>query len=305
MAEIPVSDDTASFESALAAIRKIPPSRGVRLLRPLMLLAAPLLGALDDRTKQRLAEATGGEHVFSAEVATASNVLLDFLLYPVLGYCVGLVAGMPPLGESDRGWIMLGIVVASVETMVRLRQGIFRARPVGEIALGGSAYGTPIAWLLRPLISQVARWRRNGVVPVEGFVGEVFESKRERERRYGEVYIVEEHAGGSYVRLELPRNIPASQARDRLQLGDEMPDYDLKVELDDGSLLVRGSVAAPELRAVCGVSPAFPADFLTRIPLRGIADRCVHRYENKLLEVVVVRKGVPTGANGSNRTASG
>ncbi|RMD84748.1 MAG: hypothetical protein D6815_03465 [Candidatus Dadabacteria bacterium] len=293
------------FEAALRAVRHLSGGRGRRWIRPLMLLCAPLLGALDDRSKRALAEATGGEHVFSAETATALNILLDFLLYPVLGYLAGLAAGNPPLTESDRGWILLGIMLATGETLVRLREGIFGARPANQIRLGGSLYGTPVGWLLAPLIERVVRWRRSGVIPVDGYFTPEFESKRERERRYGEVYAVEEHDGGAYIRMELPRRIPPSAARDRLGLSEEMPDYDLKIAIEPEQVVVRGSVPDPDVRAVFAVSPACPTDFETRIPVAGPVAGYAWRYRDKLLEIVVVRKGALADENGSNHRARG
>jgi hypothetical protein len=91
--------------------------------------------------------------------------------------------------------------------------------------------------------------------------------------------------------MELPREIPPSAARDELGLGKEMPDYDIRVALGDGSLTIRGAVVDPDLRAVCGVSPAFPADFRTEIPVDGRITGFRRRYADKLLEIVVLKQG--------------
>ena len=132
--------------------------------------------------------------------------------------------------------------------------------------------------------------RVSGVVPHDGFLSGSHESKRERERRYGEVYEVEEWSGGYYVRMELPRRIPQSQARDRLGLGDEMPDYDIVLEATKEGLGVRGSVVDDRLRSLCGVSPSFPPDFFTVIPVEGAILGLSRRYGDKVLEVVVLKE---------------
>lgn len=132
--------------------------------------------------------------------------------------------------------------------------------------------------------------RASGVVPHDGFLSGSHESKRERERRYGEVYEVEEWSDGLYLRMELPRRIPVSQARDRLALGDEMPDYDIALEATKEGLRVRGSVVDDRLRSLCGVSPSFPADFLTVIPVEGAIHGLCRRYGDKVLEVVVLKE---------------
>lgn len=132
--------------------------------------------------------------------------------------------------------------------------------------------------------------RASGVVPHDGFLSGSHESKRERERRYGEVYEVEEWSDGLYLRMELPRRIPVSRARDRLALGDEMPDYDIALEATKEGLSVRGSVVDDRLRSLCGVSPSFPADFLTVIPVEGAIHGLCRRYGDKVLEVVVLKE---------------
>jgi len=100
---------------------------------------------------------------------------------------------------------------------------------------------------------------------------------------------VSEFDGGYYIRFDLPRTIPPSALRDELGLGEEMPDYALTLELDGESLTVGGSVVDPELRAVCGVSPAFPPDFRTVIALGPGLSGFRHRYADKVLEVAVVK----------------
>lgn len=132
--------------------------------------------------------------------------------------------------------------------------------------------------------------RGNGSPGFDGFSSAAFESKRERERRYGEVYRVEEHHGGYYVRLELPRTVPPSAAKARLGIGDEMPDYDVDVTLSAPELTVSGHVAQPDLRALCGISSAFPPDFRTSIHLAGSLGGLGYRYSDKVLEIVVSRR---------------
>jgi hypothetical protein len=198
---------------------------------------------------------------------------------------------MQAFTEADKSWIVLGVLAAAGETLVRLRDGIFHAKPAAQIRYGASLYGAPLGLLFGPFVSGFVRGRRSGWVPVEGFYSREFEPKREREKRYGEVYTVEEFDDGYYVRMELPRQIPPSAAKDELGLGDVMPDYELRVGLARGGLSVRGSVVDPELRAVCGVSPAFPADFKTEIPLQGALFGFRHRYTDKLLEIVVLKRG--------------
>lgn len=147
--------------------------------------------------------------------------------------------------------------------------------------------------------SLLARWRRvrprrtrSGMVPADGFFDPRFESKRERERRYGEVYTIDRYPAGAYVRLELPRRVPDSEAKRRLGIGDSMPDYELAVALDERGIVVRGGVRDATLRALCGISSAFPADFLTAIPVDPAWRLLRHRVRDKTLEIVVAAKDV-------------
>jgi len=240
-------------------------------------------------TKKVLEVAAGPLSWFSAQMSTALNVVLDFLLYPLLFYVVGLWSGLQPFTEADKSWIVFGVLLAAIETVFRLRDGIFRQIPANEMRFRASLYGLPLGFVAHPLVARLTRSSTSGQVPVDGFYGKEFEAKRERERRYGEVYFVEEFDRGYYVRLELPRKIPPSAAREELSMGDAMPDYDLRVSVDRDMVTIRGSVVDPELRAVCGISPAFPADFRTRIPLPGPLDGFRQSYRDKILELAVLK----------------
>jgi ferredoxin len=280
-----------SFEDALAKVRR-PKHGGGSLAVGLGLLAAsPILGALDHKTKLGIEQAYGDPRFFSSQLSTAINVIHNFFLYPILLFVAGVLGGMQMFTEADKTPIVMGVLIASIETAVRLRDGVFHAKPASEIRYGASIYGLPLGLVLRPIVSRFVKARRSGWVPVEGFYAREFEPKREREKRYGEVYTVDEFDHGYYVRMELPREIPPSAARDELGIGKEMPDYDLRVALDDGSLSIRGAVVDPDLRAICGVSPAFPADFKTAIPLDAAIAGFRRRYADKLLEVVVLKQG--------------
>ena len=55
--------------------------------------------------------------------------------------------------------------------------------------------------------------------------GDLYE-KLERERRYGEVYHLQEEVNGFLVEVEFPRKTPKSGIKEELGIPDEMPDYD-------------------------------------------------------------------------------
>ena len=267
-------------------------SVGSRLVGLVLLVLSPMLGALGHDTKKGIETAYGDPRFFSAQLSTALNIVQNFVLYPILFLAVAAAFGKyTAFTESDRSWITLGFLLALVETIWRLRSGVFGSVPTNRMKFGPSFYGAPLGIVLDPIVRALLKERKSGWVPVEGFYTPEFEEKRERERRYGEVYQVSEFDGGYYVRFELPRSIPPSAAKEELGLGDEMPDYDIAVRLGDEDLTVSGKIVDEQLRAVCGVSPAFPADFRTEIALDGPLSGYRHRYSDKLLEIAVLKNG--------------
>ncbi len=253
------------------------------------LLLAPLLGGLGHGPKAAIEAAVGNRAFFNVQTSTALNVANNFILYPLLAMGTGLALGARPFTEDDKGWIFIGVVIALLESMVRLRQGL-RGTPVAEMKMGASLYGFPLGLLVQPLLERLTETGSSGAVPVEGFHGGEFEEKRERQRRYGDVYTIEDLPRGYRIRLELPRVIPPSAIRDELGIGDEMPDYDLSVSVQGDSITVKGSVVDEKLRAIFGVSSSCPADFQTRISLDQPLGGYRQRYSDKLLEIVVLKQ---------------
>ena len=117
-------------------------------------------------------------------------------------------------------------------------------------------------------------------VAFDGFMSDLYDEKTERDRRYGTVYTVSEHANAYLVRLEMPRKLPASSLKRLWNLPDEMPDYDYNIALLDGVLTISASVRGEALRRLCHVSASCPADFTTRIEFAQ-ADRSVQTSTEK------------------------
>jgi hypothetical protein len=186
--------------------------------------------------------------------------------------------------------ITLGIGLATLETIWRLREAVLYAAPADEVVYRGAVYFPPLAALAAPFTALLRR--RSGVqgsVAVDGFHGGDFEEKTERERRYGEIYRLEERDNGYLLRLEFPRRVPKSGQKEELGIPDEMPDYDYDLSLENNIFIVRGHVVDPNIRKLAGVSPAFPPDFTTTIELPSRASGFKHRMENKTLEVVLLK----------------
>src|SRR5262249_35263466 len=85
---------------------------------PLALLAAGqgVLGALPAGEKERLAAAVADRRYFSPELATAANVFLNVVVYPIVCLIFALAAGRADLfTPTVHRWIFLGITLASFE----------------------------------------------------------------------------------------------------------------------------------------------------------------------------------------------
>jgi hypothetical protein len=126
-------------------------------------------------------------------------------------------------------------------------------------------------------------------VAFDGFSNPMHDEKIERDRRYGTVYTVVEHANAYLVAIEMPRRIPNSSLKQLWKLPDEMPDYDYTVTLHESVLAVRAGVRGEAMRRLSYISASFPSDFLTRIEFDQPVASFKHRLYNKVLEIVVFK----------------
>jgi len=254
-------------------------------------LAMPVLGALSWNHKRALESAIGNRRFFSAAAATGLNILLNMVFYPAVCLLLGaVVTARDVFSQHLHGLVFFGMVLAALEGMWRLREGVFQFRPAGEIRYRASMYGMALGLALAPLLRRLAPGQKEerGTVGVDGFHSGEFEEKIERDRRYGAVYALREFANGALLRMELPRRVPPSSQKRALGIPDEMPDYQIGLMLENGYLVVKGKLPDPTLRKIAAVSPAFPPDFTTRIRLPRPVKGYAHRYRDKTLEVVLL-----------------
>lgn len=278
----------ADFGELLLRIERKGPLKGW-FPRILILVSQPLLGALPHRTKKELERAVG--FFFNTAGATGMNILLNMILYPVI--LLGIAAGLSGVdllfSQSANSYILLGIALGFAEGAYRLREGLFQFKPPGEMSFGPALYGIPLSFVLTPLLERRAGIVRSGHVPVDGFYKKGFDEKLERERRYGNVYTLEDWGSAYYLRLEFPRVVPDIGLSVRTELPDEMPDYDYSLLLKDGHLVIRGRCSDERVRKISGNVGAFPAEFTTVIPLREKVEGLSHRYGDKILEILLLK----------------
>jgi ferredoxin len=249
-----------------------------------------LLGALSASTKQRLESAVSDRRAFSSQLATAANIFLNLVLYPIVCVVLAVAGGRTGLfSPTVHRWIVLGLALASAEAMVRLRENLLHGLPFASTPMRGAIYG-PLLWPVGRLVLLLAgpRGAESGV-GFDGFAagGEHFDDKLDRDRRYGSIYRLEDRDDAYILRVEFPRRLPPSSLADELRLPPEMPDYDYELALDDGAFVVRGRVTDPQVRKLTAVAPAFPSEFTTRVALRDPVSGFSHRYRDKVLEVIL------------------
>jgi ferredoxin len=277
--------DTVLASVDLSTVKRVP--LGVKLL---LRVLEPILGAMPDAGKRNLEYTVGDPGAFSRERSNALNALLNAVLYPtiLLAFSV-VVMGDGVFSSSTYGWILLGIMVAAGEATWRMREGILHGKPAKEMTYRAAIYGLPLAPLGAILGGGSKLRSSQRKVAFDGFVSDLYDEKTERDRRYGTVYTVSEHANAYLVRLEMPRKLPASSLKRLWNLPDEMPDYDYNVALVDGVLTISASVRGEALRRLCHVSSSCPADFTTRIDFSKPVTTFKHRLKNKLLDIIVMK----------------
>jgi hypothetical protein len=195
-------------------------------------------------------------------------------------------------------YVLVGVSLAAVEGVFRLREGIFRVKPADEMRFPASVYGVPLSLILQPFLERHAGIIRDMPIPVDGFYSKGFIEKLERERRYGNVYTVEDRGDAFLLRMEFPRRAPDISLAGNTKLPAEMPDYDYDLALVDGQFVIKGKCTDEQVRKISSSVGAFPPEFTTVIPLREKVVGFAHHFENKLLEVFLVKD------SGNQRMAS-
>jgi Fe-S-cluster-containing hydrogenase component 2 len=260
--------------------------------RILVALLQPVLGALPHHTKKSLEEAVQNPLVFSAAGSTGLNILHNMVLYPLLamGLAAALKGPQVLFSQDINAFVIIGILLGVVEGAFRLRDGIFRVKPADEMVFPASVYGVFLGALAAPILAKQAGLIRDVPVPVEGFYSKGFGAKLERERRYGNVYTMEDRGGALFLRMEFPRWIPEIGIASRAQVPDEMPDYDYDLALKDGRFIIKGKCTEEKVRKLSSSVGAFPPEFTTVIPLQERIIGFAHHFENKLLEVFLLKE---------------
>jgi hypothetical protein len=261
------------------------------LLPKLALFAfQPLLGSLSDEEKKWFEKAGDDRRFFSVEAATGLNIVTNLLMYPALFGIIGALGfGKNVFSPELRFFLFFGLLAAAAEAVFRAREALLFAKPMRETKVRSSLYGFFLSSFLKLVLPSATRVMRQVPVPVDGFYSMGFDAKRERERRYGTAYTLEDLGSAYLLRFEFPRLTPAARLKDEMGLGNEMPDYDFNLSLVDGSFVIKGRCLDERVRKLSIQLASFPLDFTTRIQTTSGIHGFQHRYRSKLLEVLLLK----------------
>jgi Fe-S-cluster-containing hydrogenase component 2 len=257
-----------------------------------VMLLQPILGALSEHKKRELEIAIGNPILFSRAGATALNVLVNLFLYPLvfMVLAIGLNGIDVLFSQKINGFILLGVFLAFVEAAYRFSDGIFKAKQPAEMVFPGAVYGITVIPLAEFVIARQGALLRRHPIPVDGFYGSGFVEKLERERRYGNVYSLQDWGESYYLQVEFPRKVPPMGPPINEKLPQEMPDYDYDLFLKNGTFIVKGKCTDEKIRRVSSSLGAFPPEFTTIVNLKEKVSGFSHRYDNKVLEVVLLKE---------------
>jgi Fe-S-cluster-containing hydrogenase component 2 len=260
--------------------------------RLIVLFSQPFLGALPHSGKRELERAVDNPAVFSVAGCTGLNILLNMMLYPLIAMAVAVALNGTDVIFSQKinGYILVGLCVAFLEAAYRLRDGLFYAKSAAEMTFGAALYGIPLGYLVHPLLLRKGGVIRGSPIPIDGFYENGFVEKLERERRYGNVYTIEDWGKAYFLQMQFPRKIPDIGLPVRSTLPDEMPDYDYDLRLKDGHFVIKGRCTDEKVRSISSSVGAFPPEFTTVIALQDKVGGFSHHYENKLLEVLLLKE---------------
>jgi hypothetical protein len=126
------------------------------------------------------------------------------------------------------------------------------------------------------------------------------DNDRERMKRYGLAYSMDENADRYCLRFALPKKVPNHKMKFKWGLPDRMPDYKIDVGLDGKILRIKAVLEDEKVRKLCDVANSFPDRFLRELELPLAGKSITHNYDSadKVLEIVVEKNPHPKKSDG-------
>ena len=265
--------------------------------RPLVMVAQPILGAFSARFKNELEEMAGNATIFSAAISTGINSFINLILYPTLLFLLAVRGDF--FASKGNGFILLGIVIAIAEGIVRFRDVLVATENDEKPRYGAALYGWIPSLVTYPLLSAL----RKGIAveqtaprtTVPGAVltdGPIYtDDVRERYRRYGMINQVKEMPDYYTIGIEMPHWVPDSEYKKLYDLPDRMPDYAYQITLEDNTVIIETKLEDPRFAQVLGRSSSFPNGFQNIFHIEGQPENYKVAYRDNLLEVIIPKAG--------------
>src|SRR5947209_4913938 len=137
--ELPIDFDQLLAE--LGSPRRRLLSRLAVLVLSLLAAGQGLLGALGAPAQDRIDAAIADRRFFNPQLATAANVFLNLVLYPVVILALAVSAGRADLFSLGvHKWIFLGLALGFTEAAFRMRESLFGGVPFGAAPVRGALY---------------------------------------------------------------------------------------------------------------------------------------------------------------------
>ena len=250
-------------------------SLGKGLAKALVILAQPVLGALPHDTKKKI-EAAVQSPWFSVAGSTGLNILHNALIYPMVFMAIAAILHGPAIlfSREINNYVLVGLLLAIVEGCYRLKDGILRAKPAEEMVFRAAVYGVPLGVILQPILARHAGVIRDLPIPVDGFYSKGFVEKLERERRYGNVYTVEDRGDAFFLRLDSRDGYPTSVSRTGRSCRTKCRNTITILHLKIVSLLLEVNAPTRKCAAYHPASalfrPSLPRSFRSRSELSGL-----------------------------------
>lgn len=256
----------------------------------LVALAMPLLGALPPRLRLDIEEAIQDEAFYTADAAAAFNMTANFFIYSIGFFVLNLLSGASIYSDGMKGAVFTGFALAAVEALIRFLCGPWIYKGDEQSYVLGAPYAIPVGILYevkRSFAKRPVHLRRSpftiqyhdgrhveGVRPMNNL-----EAERDRRRRYGNVYHVENQADHVGIALEFPHWVPAHRMVDGLDVGNAMPHYEWSVEVDGNVVAIIGRVPHGALHGLTGKVHSFPPSFRKNFICEDAIEDVESRYD--------------------------
>jgi len=125
----------------------------------------------------------------------------------------------------------------------------------------------------------------------------------EAERRKGFIHDLVDEPERFLVTVLFPMVVPNHPLKYRYGMPDVMPDYRLRLELNDNTLVVKATMEDPAVSRLCDMVPDFPRGFSLRFDLTDPVSTYTERYWNKMLVIQLPKVASAEAALGVHKAS--